>query len=156
MFRPLEGAIPNRRQNGQLRRQGAQRYFKPHLIVTRSGAAVRHHLGAEFASVFSNDLRLHDTLSANAQRIQLATPHVAHDQITQHLIKISGLGFDQNLLLCAVGQRALLQHLGGFRINAAGIHGDRDYRATIVFLQPRHQEGGVQTSGKRQQNGLII
>jgi hypothetical protein len=40
------------------------------------------------------------------------------------------------------------------RIDAARVHGYRDHRAPGIFLEPRHQERGVESAGESQQDGL--
>jgi uncharacterized protein YfiM (DUF2279 family) len=88
LFGPLEGAVAYRRNDLEVGRQRAQRHFEAHLIVARGGAAVRHHFGAQRQRHLRDGLRLQHALGADAQRIQVAAAHIAHDQKLQHLIKI--------------------------------------------------------------------
>ena len=43
---------------------------------------------AELARHARDGLRLHDALGADAQRIELAAAHVAHDEEAQHLLEV--------------------------------------------------------------------
>ena len=112
-------------------------------------------LRAELARVFGDGLRLHDALGADAQRIHLAALHVAHDQVLDHLLEVGLLRFDQDVILRAERARPLIQHLRRFGIDAAGVDGHGDDRPPIVFLQPRHQERGVEAAGEGEQDRLV-
>jgi len=56
------------------------------LVVAGGGAAVGDRVRAELARHQRDGLRLHHALRADAQRIELAAAHVAHDQEAQHLL----------------------------------------------------------------------
>ena len=99
-------------------------------------------------------LRLHHALGADAQRIELAAAHVAHDQEAQHLLEVVGARVDLVMLDGAERQRALAQRLRGRGIDAAGVHGDRDDRPAVVLRQPGHQERGVEAAGIGEHDGL--
>ena len=150
----LEGPVAHRREHLELRRQRAQRDFEAHLVVAGRGAAVRDHVGAELARHARDGLRLHDALGADAQRIELAAPHVAHDQEAQHLLEIVRARIDLVMLDGAERVRALAQRARRGRIDAAGVDRDGDDRAAVVLGQPRHQERGVEAAGIGQHDGL--
>ena len=101
---------------------------------------MRNDFRAELACPFSNGLRLHHPLGADAQRIQLAALDIADDQVLQHLLEVTLFGLDQNVILRAKGPGALIEHPGRVGIYTARIDGDGDDGATVVLLEPRHQE----------------
>ena len=104
--------IAHRREHRQLRGQRAQRHFEAHLVVAGRGAAVRDGVGAELARHARDGLRLHDALGADAQRIELAAAHVAHDQEAQHLLEVIGARIDLVMLDGAERTRAFAQRRG--------------------------------------------
>ena len=149
----LEGAVAYRREDGELRCEGAQCDLEAHLVVTGRRAAVRHHGGLERHGHLRDGLRLQHALGAHAQWVGSAAAHVPHDQILQHLIEVGGAGVDEMVLeraeLCgARGQRRA--RLG---VEPAGVDRDGDHRPPIGLLQPGHTERGIETAGKCQQNG---
>ena len=53
---------------------------------------------AEPARHARDGLRLHDALGADAERVELAAPHVAHDEEAQHLLEVIGARVDLVML----------------------------------------------------------
>ena len=140
LFRPLECAVADRRDDLEFRRQGAQGHFEAHLIVARRRAAVRDHLGFERERHLRNRLRLQHPLRADAQRVYAAAPHIAHEQVFEHLLEIRGARIDQMMFNGAQLMRALGERARGGGIDAAGVDGHRDHRPLIGVLEPRHAE----------------
>ena len=154
LFLALEGLVAHRREHFQVRRQRAQRHLEAHLVVAGGGAAVRDHVGAQLARHARDGLRLHHALGAHAQRIHLAAPHVAHDQEAQHLLEVVGARIDLVMRDGAQRQRALMQRLRGGRIDAAGVHRDRDDGPAGVLGHPGHEERRVEAAGIGEDDGL--
>jgi hypothetical protein len=124
----LNGLVAHRRDDLEVRRQRAQRDFEAHLVVAGGGAAVRDAAAAELARHQRDGLRLHHALGADAQRIELAAAHVAHDQELQHLLEIVRARVDL-VVLDGAQRLARSAGLGGGGVDAAGVHRHRDDRA---------------------------
>ena len=154
LFLALERLVAHRRDDFELRRQRAHRHFEAHLVVARGRAAVRDGIRAELARHQRDGLRLHDALRAHAQWIELAAAHVAHDEEAQHLLEVVRARVDLVMLDGAVRLRTFLQRLRARGVDAARVHGDRDDGAAVVFLEPRHQERGVETAGIGEDDGF--
>jgi hypothetical protein len=101
---------------------------------------MRDAAAAKLARHQRHRLRLHHALGADAQRVELAAPHVADDQVLQHLLEVVRARIDLVMLDGAECQRTFMQCLCSGRVDAAGVHRHGDDRALIVFLQPRHEE----------------
>ena len=75
-------------------------------------------------------------LGADAQRVELAAPHVAHDQEAQHLLEEVAPRVDLSWWSAAPSARALSSSV--LRAAAASmpprVHGDGDDRAAVVSL----------------------
>ena len=151
---PLEGLVAHGREHFEIRRERAQRHFEAHLIVAGGGAAVRDHAGAELARHVRDGLRLHHALGAYAQRIELATSHVPHDEETQHLLEVIRARIDDVMLDGAERLRALLERARGLRVDAAGVDRHGDDRAVVVLGHPRHEERRVESAGVSEDDGL--
>ncbi len=132
----LERAIAHRRDDLEIRSQGAQCDFEAHLVVAGGGAAVRDHFGTERQRHLRDGLRLQHALGADAQRIHIAAAHIAHDQEFQHLIKVRVLCVNQMMFDRAQLLRTLRQRCGRRRIDAAGIDGHGDDGPLIGILEP--------------------
>ncbi len=104
LFLTLEGPVPHRSQNLEVGGQRPQCDLEPDLVVPRGSAAVGDHVRAQLAGHASHGLSLHDALGANTQRIELAATHIAHDEKTQHLLKV--VGTCVNLMMLDSPQRA--------------------------------------------------
>src|SRR5450631_197851 len=154
LFRPLEGAVADGRNDLKVRRQRAQRDFEADLVVTRRRAAVRDHRGLERKCHLSDGLGLQYALGANAQRIQAPPSDVAHDEEFEYLVEIRRARIEQMMLEAAEFNRPQRQALRSRRVDAAGIDGHGNHRTSISLLEPGHTERGVQTAGKGQKNGL--
>ena len=94
LFLALEGAVAHRRDHLELRCERAQRDLEAHLVVAGGGAAVGDAAGAELARHACDGLRLHDPLGADAERIEVAAAHIAHDQEAKHLLEVLGARVD--------------------------------------------------------------
>ena len=104
----LKALVAHRREDLELRRERAQRHLEAHLVVAGGGAAVRDHVRAELARQLRDGLRLQHALGADAQRIEVAAPHVAHDQEPQHLLEVRGPRVDEVMRDGAQRLRALV------------------------------------------------
>ena len=99
-------------------------------------------------------LRLHDALGADAQRVELAAPHVAHDQKAQHLLEVVGARIELVVRDGAERAGALRASVRGCRcIDAAGVDRDRDHRTAVLLGNPRHEERGVEAAGVGEHDG---
>ena len=76
-------------------RERAQRHLEPHLVVAGGGRAVRYRVAGEACRPLRDGLRLQHALGADAQRIEVAAPHVAHHEVAQHLVEVSGPRIDE-------------------------------------------------------------
>src|SRR6185312_15444771 len=152
---PLERAVAYGRQHVELRSQRAHRDLEAHLVITRSGAAVGNHVGAELTGHVRDRLRLHDALRAHAERIHLTSLHVAHDEEAQHLLEVIRARIDLVVVHGAKRSRTLRKRTGRGRIDSAGVDRDGDDGAAVVLLQPRHEKGGIETAGIGENDGLV-
>ena len=74
-------------------------------------------------------------LRADAQRIELSAPHVAHDEKAQHLLEVVGARIDLVVLHGAERARARPPACGAAgRIDAAGVDRDGDDRPAVRSL----------------------
>ena len=79
-------------------------------------------------------LRLHDALGADAQRIELAAPHVAHDEEAQHLLEVVRARIDLVMLDGPERAGALARACWRRRrIDATGVHGHGDDGAAVLL-----------------------
>ena len=140
LVRTLQGLIAHRCQNFQLRRQGAQRHLEAHLIVAGRRAAVGNHARAQRARHARDRLRLHYALRADAERIELSAPHVAHDEEAQDLLEVLSTGVDQMMLHRAQGACPLFERASRCRIDAARIHRYGNDGAAVTLADPRHEK----------------
>ena len=149
----LEGTIADGCQDLELRRERAQCDFEADLVVAGRGRPVRDDVRVELARELGDGLGLEHALRADAQRIEIAATHVAHDEVLEHLLEVCGPRVDEVMGDGAERPRALLEHAGRFGVDAAGVHGERDDRAAVRLGEPRHTEGRVESAGKSEQDG---
>src|SRR6185312_1061142 len=155
LFLALEGAVADRCEHFELRRQRAHRDLEAHLVVTGRGAAVGDHVGAELARHVRDGLRLHDAFRADAKRVHLAALHVAHDEEAQHLLEVIRARIDLMMLHGAQRPSALGQRARRRLVDAAGVDRDGDDGTAVVLFEPGHEERSVETAGIGEDDGLI-
>ena len=98
-------------------------------------------------------LRLQHALGADAERVEIAAPHVAHDQEAQHLVEVARARVDEMVLDGAERARALLELARRLGVDAAGVDRDRDDRPAVGLGEPGDAEGGVEPAGEGEQDG---
>src|SRR6185437_9743832 len=150
----LEGAVAHRSNDFQLRRERAQRHFETYLVITGGRAAVGNRVGAELARHVRDGLRLHGTLGADTERIQLAALDVSHDEKAQHLLEIIRTSIDLVMLDVAERASALTKRTSGSSIDATGVDGHCNYGTAVIFRDPGNEERGVEPTGIGKDNGL--
>ena len=153
-FLTLEVPVAHGRDDFEFGRQSAQCDFEAHLVVACRRAAMGNAAGAELTGHQRNGLRLHDALGADAERVQLPAPHVAHDEKAQHLLEVIGARIDLVVLARPKGEGPFVQGPGRGRIDATRIHRDGDDRALVLLLEPGNEERGVETARIGENDGL--
>jgi hypothetical protein len=146
--------IADRREDRQLRRDGLQHDLEPHLVVARRSAAVGDGIGAELRCELREVFRLQAALGADRQRVHVAAPHVAHDQILDDAVEELRPRFDEAVIDGAKRPRALVERTGGGRIDAAAIDGHRHDGPVVSLLEPRHAERRVEAAREREDDGV--
>ena len=90
----------------------------------------------------------------DAQRVQLAAAHVAHDQEAQHLLEVVGARIDLVVLDGAERPRALAQRAAAAASMPPVSTVTVITGPAVMLGHPRHQERGVEAAGIGEDNGL--
>ncbi len=97
--------------------------------------------------------RLRDALRPDAERVDLAAPHVALDEVLQRLAPQIGAGVDGDVARGAELSRAR-GDLGELRrVEAAGVDGHGDDVLSRRLPQVRDAEAGVEAAGEGEDDG---
>ena len=136
-----------------VRRQGFDRQFKAHLIVALAGRAVanggRAFLFGDFHQLFGDD----GPRKARAQQVFLLI-HRAHLQRGPDVIGHKLFAHVDDIELFRAGLLGLLMQ--GFQLFAlAHVHRDGNHVVIVIFLQPRDDDGRIQTAAIREHHFFL-
>ena len=152
---PLPRVVAHGREDRELRRDGLEHDLEAHLVVAGGRAAVRDGVGAELLRELREVLRLQAALGADAKRVHVAAPHVAHDQELEDLVEELGRASIEPVLARAERARALVELPRRGGVDAAAVHGDRDDGAPVGLLEPRDAERRVEPAGEREHDRFL-
>ncbi len=145
VFAGIDVPLAPRRDDLYIGRDGFVRQFETHLVIAFAGAAVREAVGAEFQCnlglAFGDDGPRHGSsqqisVFVNGAGAERRPNVVAHKFFAQIFNERGG---------CAGGERFFAGGFQVFLLADVADHGDNF--AAIIFLEPRDDDGGVQSAG---------
>ena len=145
-----QGHVARRGDDLDLRGEDLKRQVEAHLVVARTGRAVRHGVGPDPLGVFDDGNGLEDALGAHRDGVGAVAQHVAEDHVADALFVVLLLDVERGMLHGAELQGPLLDPLQlGFR-EAARVGNGRIDVIALLLGEVLHTERGVQPAAERQ------